>query len=148
MTSGEASVTYSLSSRLFATAKASYTRGTKDTAPGLGLTSVNISEIPPLRGSMSVRYDRVTFFGEAELVATARQAHVDADVLEDPTPGYSVLNVRVGRQIQRFRVTINVDNVLDRTYLDFTSYRRDPFRSTVRVYEPGRNLYLNVSYRY
>lgn len=148
MTSGEASLTYSLSGRLFATAQAAYTRGTKDATPGLGLTSNNMPEIPPFRGSLSVRYDRVTIFGEAELVATARQSRVDADLLEDPTPGYAVLNVRVGRQIQRLRVSVNVDNVLDRRYLDFTSYRRDPFRSTVRVYEPGRNLYLNVSYRY
>ena len=148
MTSGEASLTGTLSSRLFVTAKASYTRGTKDATPVLGLTSRNIAEIPPLRGSMIVRYDRVTTFGEAELVATAKQSQVDTDLLEEPTPGYTVLNLRVGRQIQRLRVTLNADNVLDRTYLDFTSYRRDPFRGTVRVYEPGRNLYLNVSYRY
>jgi iron complex outermembrane receptor protein len=146
MTSGEARVTYSLSSQLFATAKAAYTRGTKDVTTSL--TSANLAEIPPLNGSLALRYDRVTMFGEAELVAAASQTHVNADLLEEPTPGYSVLNVRVGRQFKTLRLTLAMDNVFNALYLDFMSYQRDPFRSTVRVREPGRNLYVNVSFRY
>jgi iron complex outermembrane receptor protein len=31
---------------------------------------------------------------------------------------------------------------------EYLSYQRDPFRSGARVYEPGRNLFINLSYRY
>jgi iron complex outermembrane recepter protein len=148
MTSGEANITYSLSSRLFATAKAAYTRGTKDPLPALGLTSGNLAEMPPLNGSVALRYDRATMFGQVEVAMAASQPHVDADVLEATTAGYGVLNLRVGRQIKALRVTFDIDNVFDRLYLDYLSYQRDPFRSTVRVREPGRNLYVNISYRY
>ena len=33
-------------------------------------------------------------------------------------------------------------------YFEHLSYQRDPFRSGARVYEPGRNLFVNLSYRY
>jgi iron complex outermembrane receptor protein len=148
MTSGEANVTYSLSDRLFATAKAAYTRGTKDPNPSLGITSTNLAEIPPFGGSIGLRYDRVTTFGEAELLMASSQQHVDTDLLEQATPGYSVLNLRVGRQIRALRVTFDVDNVFNKLYLDYLSYQRDPFRSTVRVREPGRNFYVNLAYRF
>jgi iron complex outermembrane receptor protein len=148
MTSGEANVTYSLSDRLFASAKGAYTRGTKDPNPSLGMTSTNLAEIPPFSGSLGLRYDRVTTFAEAELLMAASQQHVDTDVLEQPTPGYGVFNVRVGRQIRALRVTFVVDNVFNKLYLDYLSYQRDPFRSTVRVREPGRNVYVNLAYRF
>jgi outer membrane receptor protein involved in Fe transport len=28
------------------------------------------------------------------------------------------------------------------------SYQRDPFRTGTRVFEPGRNVYINLSYRF
>ncbi len=148
MTSGEANVTYSLSDRWFATAKAAYTRGTKRPDRSGGITSTNLAEIPPFNGSLGLRYDRLTVFGEAEVLVAASQNHVDSDLLEEPTPGYGVLNVRAGRQFRSLRLTVNLDNVFDTLYLDYLSYQRDPFRSTVRVHEPGRNVYVNVSYRF
>ncbi len=148
MTSGTANVTYSLSSQWFATARAAYTRGTRDPNPVLGILSPNLAEIPPFNGSLGLRYDRVTMFAEAELLVAGSQRHVDTDVLEQPTPGYGVLNLRAGRQIKALRVTVDVDNVFNKLYLDYLSYQRDPFRSTVRVREPGRNVYMNVSYRF
>ncbi len=87
-------------------------------------------------------------FGEAELLVAGSQRHVDSDLLEQPTPGYGVLNLRAGRQIRSLRLTFDIDNVFDKLYLDYLSYLRDPFRSTVRVREPGRNVYVNVSYRF
>ena len=59
-----------------------------------------------------------------------------------------MLNLRVGRQIKALRLTFAVDNVFNTLYLDYLSYQRDPFRSTVRVREPGRNVYMNMSFRF
>ena len=60
---------------------------------------------------------------------------------------YGVLNVRVGRQIRRFARDVAWTTLFNTLYLDDLSYQRDPFRSTVRVREPGRNVYLNLAYR-
>jgi hypothetical protein len=45
------------------------------------------AEIPPLSGSLGLRYDRVTTFREVELLMAASQQHVDTEVLEQSTPG-------------------------------------------------------------
>ena len=79
---------------------------------------------------------------------TASQQHVDTHVLEQSTPGYSVLDLRVGRQIRALRLTFDPDNVFNALFLGYLSYQRDPFRSTVCVHERGRNVYANVAYRF
>jgi iron complex outermembrane receptor protein len=43
------------------------------------------------------------------------------------------------------RLTAALDNLLGRDYYEHLSYQRDPFRSGVRVHEPGRNLYVNMA---
>jgi iron complex outermembrane receptor protein len=45
-------------------------------------------------------------------------------------------------------VTAGVTNAFDRLYTDHLSYQRDPFRSGVRVPEPGRSLFANASFRF
>jgi len=39
-------------------------------------------------------------------------------------------------------------SVFDRFYTESLSYQRDPFRSGVRVPEPGRSLFANASFRF
>jgi iron complex outermembrane recepter protein len=148
MTSGEISITYPLGDRLFASANASYTRGTKATDPAKGITSPNIAEIHPVMGSVNLRYDRAVAFAEAQWGFSGKHVFVDTDLQEEPMPGYGVLNLHVGGQRRSVRVTFALDNVFNLLYVDHMSYQRDPFRIGVRVREPGRNLYTNVSYRF
>jgi iron complex outermembrane receptor protein len=148
MLTGEFSLTCPFTDRLFATVSGSYTRGTKDTEPAAGITSPNVAEIPPANGTVSLRYDRAVVFAEAQGVFAARQDRVDTDLQEVPTPGYGVLNLRVGGQMKKLRLTIALDNVLNRLYVNYNSFQRDPYRTGVRVREPGRNLYASVSYRF
>lgn len=145
---GEFSLTCPFTDRLFATVSGSYTRGTKDTDPAAGITSPNVAEIPPASGTVSLRYDRAVVFAEAQGVFTAPQDRVDTDLQEVPATGYSVLNLRVGGQKQSLRLTIALDNVFNRLYVNYNSFQRDPYRTGVRVREPGRNLYANLSYRF
>lgn len=148
MLSVEFAITYPITDRLSATASGAYTRGTKDTNPAEGITSPNVAEIPPASGTVSLRYDRAVVFAEAQGVFAARQDHVDADLRETPTPGYGVLNLRVGAQRKNLRATLALDNVFNALYVQYNSFQRDPYRSGVRVREPGRNLYAGVSYRF
>ncbi len=112
-----------------------------------GGTAIRAPACPAI-GTVSLRYDRAVVFAEAQGVLAARQDRVDTDLQEVPTPGYGVLNLRVGGQKQNFRVTLALDNVFDRLYVEYNSFQRDPYRTGVRVREPGRNLYASVSYRF
>jgi iron complex outermembrane receptor protein len=58
------------------------------------------------------------------------------------------MDLRVGTQFKQLRLTIALDNVFDRLYLNYNSYQRDPYRTGARVPEPGRNLYASLAYRF
>jgi len=148
MVSAEFSVSYPVTDHLLTNVNASYTRGTKDTNPARNITSTNLSEIHPVMGSIAIRYNRSIYFGEVETMFSGRHVNVDTDLQEEPMPAYGVLGVKAGAQWRAVRVTVAVDNVLDQLYTDHMSYQRDPFRLGTRVREPGRNLYLNVAYRF
>ena len=78
----------------------------------------------------------------------ADQNRVDTDLKEAPTPGYGLMNLRAGAQLKKVRLTIALDNVFNRLYVRHNSFQRDPYRTGVRVPEPGRNLYASLSYRF
>ncbi len=48
----------------------------------------------------------------------------------------------------RLLITVGLDNLFDKAYIEHLSYQRDPFRSGVRVPEPGRNFFVNIGYRF
>ena len=78
----------------------------------------------------------------------AAQDRVDTDLNEAPTPGYGLMHLRVGGELKKVRVTVALDNVFNRFYVQHNSFQRDPYRTGVRVPEPGRNLYASISYRF
>ena len=81
-----------------------------------------------------------------EGVAANSQARVDTDLREAPTPGYAVMNVKAGIHLKRATLTAGLDNAFNRYYVEHFSYQRDPFRNGLRVPEPGRSLFLSMSY--
>jgi iron complex outermembrane receptor protein len=135
---GEASARLALPWDLYASAAVSYTEGWNRTAHGW------LAEIPPLRGTVALRYDRARWFAEVESALAADQDKVDASAKEQPTAGWAILNVKAGLQLGGARVHVGVRNVADRAYYEHLSYLRDPFASGVRVPEPGRVAYANV----
>jgi hypothetical protein len=52
---------------------------------------------------------------------------------------------RAGVRREAWSINFGVASLFDREYYEHLSYQRDPFRSGLRVPEPGRNLFLNVS---
>jgi iron complex outermembrane receptor protein len=145
---GEIDVVLSLTDQLFLSGDLSYVRGTKQASREQEVFSENIAEIPPLRSRISLRYEGGKWFGSVEGVFSARQDHVDTDLREEETPGYAIANFRVGARHDRFSLTLGVDNVFDELYIEHLSYQRDPFRSGARVPDPGRNLFVNVGFRF
>jgi iron complex outermembrane receptor protein len=134
--------------RVFVSGDVSFVRGSQDGDPSRQIAPGPLAEMPPLRGRALARFDDGRFFGSLEGVFAASQDRVDASLNEARSPGWGVLNATAGLKQGRLRLTLGASNVFDRLYTDHLSYQRDPFRSAVRVPEPGRSVFANASFRF
>jgi len=140
MWGGEASARVALPWDLHLSAALAYTRGRNETA------GTWLAEMPPLRGSVAVRYDVRRLFAEVETVLADDQGRVDATVLEQPTGGWAIVNLKAGGQLRGAKLYAGVRNVFDRSYYESLSHLRDPFSTGIRVPEPGRVAYVTAQY--
>jgi iron complex outermembrane receptor protein len=145
---GEASAAFTLSDRFFLSGTLSYVRGTQDPRPEIGIVSKDLPEMPPVTGRASLRWDDGRIWGEAEGVFADAQRNVDTDLLEAETAGWGIANLRAGFTFGSVGLTVGVENLFGRLYSEHLSFQRDPFRSGVKVPEPGRNVFVNLSWRY
>jgi len=131
-----------------------YQVGRKTDKKGLYKDS-DLVEIPPLKARLAVKYDDRTFYGLIEGIYSAKQSKVDSDLKEQETGSWFIVNVKAGyTYLNRLFVGVGIDNVFDKFYYNYLSYVRDPFRgisvsgNPVKIPEPGRFIYANVSYRF
>ncbi len=144
---GEIDAVVPLTDHFFLSEALSSVRGRQDARPEIGILSRNVPEMPPLRLRSSIRYNARHFWTEAEWVLSEQQDRVDTDLRESRTPGYGVLCLRGGVNRGGLALTVGVSNVLDRAFVDYLSYQRDPFRSGLKVPEPGRTVFVNAGWR-
>jgi iron complex outermembrane receptor protein len=107
-----------------------------------------LSEIPPLRGTVSVRYDNGTFFLEALENLAREQDRVDASLTETTTSGWATTDIKGGINYRSVSIIAGVNNLFDKYYYSHLSYARDPFQSGVKVPENGRNVYFTLAYKF
>ncbi len=143
---GEVNVVLALTDLLFLEGGLSYVRGNKDTDPAKNIRDRDIAEIPPLKGRFALRYDTGIYFGQLELLAQATQDKVDSDLNESKTPGWAIVNLKMGLEKKGLRVYAGVENLFNKFYYEHLSYLRNPFSTGSKVPEPGRSLYINVAY--
>lgn len=115
----------------------------------------DLAEIPPLKSRVALKYDDGVFYGLVEGLYQAKQSKVDTDLKEVETPSYFIMNIKAGyTYANKLFVGFGVDNLFDRLYYNYLSYVRDPFRgisisgSPVKIPEPGRFIYANLSYKF
>jgi len=111
-------------------------------------SSQPLAEIPPLSGSVSLRYDNGLWFAEATERFADRQDRVDTSLNELETPGWAATDLKAGATWDQWSLFGGVNNLFDSFYYSHLSYQRDPFASGVKVPEMGRFLYVNLSYRF
>jgi outer membrane receptor protein involved in Fe transport len=71
------------------------------------------------------------------------QDRVATSLLEQPTPGFTVLNVRgFCKLTDRWLVMGGVENIGDRNYREFLDYRPIVPGSSLPVFQPGVNFYV------
>ncbi len=123
-----------------------YQRGKKDSG---NYTDSDLAEIPPLKTRIAVKYDNGTVFGQIEGIYASPQEDVDTDLNEQKTKSYYVVNIKTGLNAgNRAFIGLGIDNIFDKNYYTHLSYLRNPFSSGTKVPEPGRFVYMNVSYRF
>lgn len=98
--------------------------------------------IPPLRGNLTVRYERPEFFAGATWRGAAEQARVAEQEFETPTRGHMTFDADTGVRWTAFgrvqSVTLRLENLTDEIVFDHLSRIRD--RDTdERVPGPGRS---------
>jgi iron complex outermembrane recepter protein len=148
MYGSELELVYTFNPRVFLSSGMFYMRGEQVIDAARGIASSNLAEMPPMNSRATLRYDTGKFWAEVEGIAAGAQRRVDTDLREEPTPGYGLLHVRVGGNYRRFALRLGLNNLLDRSYYEHLSFQRDPFRTGTRVFEPGRNVFVNLSYRF
>lgn len=145
MTGFEFGSQISLPWNLYLKGSASYTRAENDT------NDRPLSEIPPLKGVISLRYDVDTWFVEVAETIAASQNRVDTSLKETPTNNWTTTDIKVGYRYKNFTLYAGVNNLFDKFYSTHLSYLRDPFTAfdvINRVPEPGRNFYVTAMYRF
>jgi iron complex outermembrane receptor protein len=143
----ETNGTVTLRTALSVSGDLSYVRGTMTPQPAIGITSTNLTETPPLRTRLRVRLDNSRVVAEVEGVASAAQTHVDLTLGESSTPSYAIANLSAGLRRGALSVTAGVANLFNQYFVEHLSYQRDPFRSGIRVAEPGRNVFSSVTWK-
>jgi iron complex outermembrane receptor protein len=148
LTGIDVSTSVPVGSKVFASGDLSYVRGTQEADEPRGIRASALAEMPALRTRARLRFDDGRWFSAVEQVVTGDQHRVDADLGEAPTPGAAFTNVSAGVRWRQLHVTLGVSNVFDRHYVDALSYQRDPFRTGMRLPEPGRQWFSNISVRF
>ncbi|MEZ4588918.1 MAG: TonB-dependent receptor [Gemmatimonadales bacterium] len=148
-TGAEAAMAVSLATRLSLEATASYVSATftRDRAPipviePPDTSFVDASDhppfIPPLFGTLELRYERPSFFAGSGIRWSAPQTELGD--FEERTDGYVVGDLHAGVRLllggQYHTFTLRVDNLTNRTYRDHLS------RIKAIMPEPGRNVSL------
>jgi len=104
-----------------------------------------LSEIPPLRGSISLHtpaWHRLSL--HAGTVAQADQHRIDPSLSESATPGWLRFDLGLRWTGSTLRADLTIENLFDRNYRQHLSYLRSPFSSGIQVWEPGRIIRLQL----
>lgn len=108
--------------------------------------STDLPEIPPLKGTLALRWSGFGYFAEAGGVLAARQGRVDDQLDEPDTDAWARFDLKAGYEFEKLRLRLiaGVRNVLDTQYTEHLSYYRNPFSSGVRMPEPGRTFHISA----
>lgn len=132
---GELSVRHRATERIEWSASASYVRGEDK------LFDEPVFGLPPLTGRLGLRVEaREALWVDLDWTLVDGQDRVASSRLEQPTPGYSVLDLRLSWEPARsWRLIAGVENLLDKRYVNHLN-SLDPF-ARARIAEQGRNVH-------
>ena len=156
----EVSGAFMASDSLYMDYGVAYKKGEKDT-PLASQTDKDLAEISPLKANLGVGYDYDdSLNAKLDIIAASDWDTYDSDNGEQKMDGYMVLNAKVSKEFDGgIKVTLGVDNILDETYSTTNTYKDLTLITTstatdsavdnvMLLNEPGRYVYLDVSYKF
>jgi len=131
-----------------------YQKGKKDD-PLPGQTDTDLADIVPIRANLitNYNYDAKTDMS-FEVIAQGRWDTFDGDNGEQELAGFATANIKVKRELTpKLNITLGVDNIFDKTYAPSNTYNDLTLvlaggTQKVKLNDPGRYAYLNVSYKF
>ncbi len=150
----EFSGTYFATDNLYVDYGVAYQRGKKD-HPLSGESDTNLPSIPPVKANIGINYEpNSTLKLKAEIVASGKWKEYDADNGEQAIGGWSVVNLKASKDIYKgFNATLGIDNIFNKAYAVSNTYKdltlvSGSTGSVMLLNEPGRYLYVNLSYKF
>ena len=144
-----------LSAGVLATDNVSFIGSTSYTWGENRTESKPLPEIMPWQGKLGIRYDEFSgkYWGELMGRLVANQDRYDSVIDPGTTPGFSTFDIRLGwRAKNNILIKAGVENIFDLYYYEHTSknfaFNQDGYKTTDRIPEPGRNVYVNLSWMF
>jgi iron complex outermembrane receptor protein len=107
--------------------------------------------VPPLTTQLKLGYEKERFWVNANYTLTSQQDNIAFTFGEQTTPGYEVLDLRLGFiPIKNITLGVAALNVFDKTYnnhLNFSFNNQANF-NRVPINDPGRNLSIFAQYKF
>lgn len=106
-----------------------------------------LAEIRPLEIHGKVRsskYWNTNLFIKA--VYEAEQTRVDEILKEETTPSWYRIDIGVKYELDNLMLRLEFENITNQLYYKHLSYSRNPFATGAKVFEPGRRIYMSLSY--
>ncbi len=139
----EASGQRKLSSQWLVGATANLTKGRNTT------DNRNLSNMPPLSGTLFTQYQDNQWNVGARLNLAAEQTDVNKEYGELETPAWSTVDLYGNYQINTdVKLSLGVDNLFDHAYQNYLN-RVDAINgNTFKVYEPGQTVWAKLSAKF
>ncbi|WP_291866421.1 TonB-dependent receptor [Maribacter sp.] len=113
--------------------------------------SESLPLVPPLVTRFKLGFEKEKFWVNLQYALTSKQDNISASFGEVETPGYDVLDIRLGVvPIKNLTLGLAAINVFDETYynhLNFSFKNQADFGKTA-INDPGRNLSAFVQYKF
>lgn len=107
--------------------------------------NIPLAEILPLRANATLYTPSVfNFQGFVRLNYEDAQVRVDTSLNEEPSKSWKTVDLGLKVSLKKITFELTTFNLFNAVYYRHLSYRRDPFSSGVKVYEPGRRIELTV----
>jgi len=107
--------------------------------------------VPPLTTQLKLGYEKERFWVNANYTLTSQQDNIAFTFGEQTTPGYEVLDLRLGFiPIKNITLGVAALNVFDKVYnnhLNFSFNNQTNF-DRVAINDPGRNLSVFAQYKF
>ncbi len=114
-------------------------------------TETPLPEVPPFETVLRMRYTlpNLPLWLQSEARFVKNQDRVSVEFGENETDGFQIFNIQSGFNIEnRISLRLTVNNLMDTAYHEHLSrnFAKNTAESGLPIYEPGRNVILNVSY--